>query len=728
MGRRRYAVARQTEVTIHMKLRELTARTLVGALGRIGYKATTSRQITIGEQFPEVPISSYVNFQKAYQGHPWVYACVRALADNGAQASLGMFRRRTQGSLELREPIPDHPLSRLFRHPNTAMQLSAFDLKKNMFGFLELSGNSYWFIERNAKTKMVVGLIPLRPDRVEIVPNKMGMIIGYLYTVDGEAYQLQARDVVHIRLWNPYNDYYGQSTLRTAWSTFTSDMFARQYDINFYKKGARPGGALSYDQMLTTDDYERLREEWKKAHQGVDNAHRVAILERGAKWQALGISQKDMDFMEGRKMNREEIAGIFGVPPVMINSYEHANYNTAKTQAQLFWRYTMMPKMTMITDELNENITKLMGPVGSATINDDMFVGWDLSQVAAHQDERREQTVNDTHMVNNGIMTRNEVRATFWNLPPVEGGDVLYRPAGQVPVAEEVPEDEPAPEEPEEEEAEEAVDEPKRIVAGRDGRKEYRLSEWKGFIVRSDFYETRFRGFIARLFADQKKEIIRNLFHRIERGAKDAPRNEMDLESILFNLNEARDFTADASTGLYKSIIKTGGDRGMELAHIGSMFDMDNPRAQRLLEERTNRIKDINDTTWEDVKKDLLIGMKEGDNIRQMADRVERVMGAAAPRKYTIARTEVIGSLNGSMLAGFREAGEVVEQKEWLAAGDESTRESHFELDGERVGLHQPFGAQSSSFTPPPIMYPGDPGGAPNEIINCRCSMLPVLA
>ena len=103
----------------------------------------------------------------------------------------------------------------------------------------------------------------------------------------------------------------------------------------------------------------------------------------------------------------------------------------------------------------------------------------------------------------------------------------------------------------------------------------------------------------------------------------------------------------------------------------------------------------------------------------------ERVLGVSNPRKYNIARTETIGSLNGGRLLGFEESG--VEMKEWLSAEDEVVRESHAELEGEKVPLNGTFGAQSASFEPPNLRFPGDPGGSPHEIINCRCTMLPVL-
>ena len=97
-------------------------------------------------------------------------------------------------------------------------------------------------------------------------------------------------------------------------------------------------------------------------------------------------------------------------------------------------------------------------------------------------------------------------------------------------------------------------------------------------------------------------------------------------------------------------------------------------------------------------------------------------------RAERIARTEVVGALNEGKVEGYRSTG-LIEKKEWLATMDDRTRGndprdpfSHIAADGEVVNLDEPFVRTGES-----LQFPGDPAGSPANIINCRCTVLPVL-
>lgn len=76
-----------------------------------------------------------------------------------------------------------------------------------------------------------------------------------------------------------------------------------------------------------------------------------------------------------------------------------------------------------------------------------------------------------------------------------------------------------------------------------------------------------------------------------------------------------------------------------------------------------------------------------------------------------------IGALNAGRTDAFRafaeETGEELERV-WLATEDSRTRETHRLADGQRVGMDQPFVVGGF-----PLMFPGDPAGPPQEVINC---------
>lgn len=696
-----------------------------------GKFAVMLQQVAGGSDTVLAPLAEYGEYQIAYQVHPWVYACTRVIATNGASAQLQAYERKmfTQGSggnkIEIKQAIPEHPMTQLLRHPNEAMALSRYDLLNLTLGYLELTGNAYWYLQRG-KTGMAEQIIPLRPDRVTPVPDKNRFVEGYIYRVDGAQLGLKAADVVHVKYFNPYNDYLGQPTLGAARTTLNEDVLAQRYNSAFLRNGSRPGGAISYDQQLTEEDYKRTREQWEKAHRGADNAHRVAIFERGAKWEALGISQKDSDFIAGRKLNREMIAGVFGVPPVLINSYEHANYNTAKTQTQVFWRITMQPKLVLIAEALTSQRNKFMGQVQAATSSMDWFMDWDTSQVWAIMEELRDGVESTVKLVNNGLYNHNEARADFYNKPPVDGGEHYFRPSGQTLLEDVSPGPADAGDSEEEEEPDDDAgdDDKGRIVVTREGSVEQREDEWKATIVQTEVLEKAFAKLYRAILSDQQKTVIANL-HAFDRdtGAKRVPRDELEVESILFRLEAATELTDDVSVPLYERIMAEGGARGASLARLGFNLDMDNPTAQAMLRDMRQKFsKSVSNTTWTSLKNDLIVGMKEGDGIVALAGRVGNVMGTRRVDSLQIARTEVIGAYNGGLVEVWNQS-ETVTGKGWLTAGDEHVRESHEDLDGEVRSLNGSFEVYEGAA----LRYPGDPAGAASEIINCRCSLTPAM-
>ena len=155
---------------------------------------------------------------------------------------------------------------------------------------------------------------------------------------------------------------------------------------------------------------------------------------------------------------------------------------------------------------------------------------------------------------------------------------------------------------------------------------------------------------------------------------------------------------------------------------VGIGFDVKSPDAMRFLEQRTQRFAlQVNETTWDSLRTSLVEGMDAGESIDDLAKRVEAVMGdRISSNAQTIARTETIGALNGGSQIAWEQSG-VVAGKEWVAALDERTRDTHIAAHGQRVKLNDDFSVGGGSGP-----QPGQIGIA-EEDINCRCSAVPIL-
>ena len=136
----------------------------------------------------------------------------------------------------------------------------------------------------------------------------------------------------------------------------------------------------------------------------------------------------------------------------------------------------------------------------------------------------------------------------------------------------------------------------------------------------------------------------------------------------------------------------------------------------------------ISDTLIDNMRESLLEGVKAGERIADLRDRINTVLIDEAPwRLQRIVRTETISGLNAGSFEGYKIMD--VPKKEWLTARDPNVRGneeddefSHVEADGQVVGVEEPFIVGGEE-----LMYPGDPDGSAGNIIRCRCTTAPVI-
>lgn len=136
------------------------------------------------------------------------------------------------------------------------------------------------------------------------------------------------------------------------------------------------------------------------------------------------------------------------------------------------------------------------------------------------------------------------------------------------------------------------------------------------------------------------------------------------------------------------------------------------------LEMIRRRITSVAETTREQIVNQIAKGQQAGEGVDQIAKRIAGNVGIISrQRGALIARTETHGAANYGADGAARATGLTL-RKEWVAAEDERTRESHSEANGQIVDMDQPFDVGNER-----LMYPGDPAGSAGNIINCRCAV-----
>lgn len=154
--------------------------------------------------------------------------------------------------------------------------------------------------------------------------------------------------------------------------------------------------------------------------------------------------------------------------------------------------------------------------------------------------------------------------------------------------------------------------------------------------------------------------------------------------------------------------------------------DLRHPAAENHIQQANNRLRGIGTSLWENTRDEIVTGVQQGESIPQISARIQNELEVSTRRATTIARTEVISASNAGALAQMESLAPEVKPvaKTWLATEDSRTRPTHRAADGQNViGLDTNFTVGGAS-----LEFPGDPHGPPQEIINCRCTILWITA
>ena len=262
-----------------------------------------------------------------------VYACVRILAETIASLPLHTFRYTDRG----KEKALEHPLYYLLHNePNSEM--TSFAFRETLMSHLLLWGNAYAQIIRDGRGQ-ILSLYPLLPDKMTVDRAESGDIV-YQYRTDRGVYLLRRDEVLHIPGLG-FDGLIGYSPIAMAKNAIGMAIATEEYGASFFANGANPGGVLEHPGVVK--DPKRVRESWNAVYQGSSNAHRVAVLEEGMKFQAIGIPPEQAQFLETRKFQINEIARIFRVPPHMLADLEKSSFSNIEQQSLEFVKYTLDP-------------------------------------------------------------------------------------------------------------------------------------------------------------------------------------------------------------------------------------------------------------------------------------------------------------------------------------------------------------------------------------------------
>ena len=675
--------------------------------------------VMLGSNAQTAAVIDQEAYLKAYEIVLWVNVCVSRIARATASVPLQLF------DVKKEEEITDHPLLTALREVNPEENWSW--LCGGTIGYRLLSGNAYWRLGMMGGKP--ASMMNLRPDRVKPKATSKG-IVGWTHTVGNSEEFIPAEEVVHFKRWSPTQDILGAAALRPAELSINADTQVRNFNYSFMKNGAIPSVALVANSQLSPDQATKIAAAWEAKYGGSGNANKVAVLGSDIRLEKLGDpgGRAEGSYITLAKLMREEILAAFGVPPAVAGLWEFSSVlANAKEQRQQFWRDRI----------LDDEIVDLLGVLNERFVpkykdSRTLELRADESQVTALQEDRTALYARLTAATGGPWMLPNEARQ--------EAGldeSPLLEYAVPTPTA-------AATGEPDldDEASEENVPAPAKQTTPPKLLRTSPVAQVRGSLVGefgSDAHKAHFAGFLSRttpqimamagtvggLNVSLLAETIANLEKygaQIGLGLTVPDfRQKAIIEDVLFDLDEAGNVYVKGLMPHATEAFESGAERG--LAELGGgTWSMDRPEARAWIANKDFVLRTLPKTIYKELRAILSASTQQGLTVQEVVTQVQALEpGYKTWMAQRVARTEVISANNAGSFDSYKANG--VEMKEWSTAEDEDVRDSHIEVHGDVVPLNEPFLVGSSE-----MMHPGDPNGGPEEIINCRCAVVPVVS
>ncbi len=315
------------------------------------------------------------------------------------------------------EEVVSHNFLDLLKNVNPL--INRFDLWEITQIWLELTGNAYWYIYKD-QMGVPLQIWPLPPQFIRIVVSPEKIVAGYVFQRAVQKVPFDEEEIIHFKFGNPNGTLYGTGPLSAIMETNQTDQEIRRFETTLMKNMGRPEGVLETAVTIPEESFKRLKEEWRNNYAGTNKVGKTIILENGLTYKPITFTPREMNYVVGRKMNREEIAAAFGVPMSKLTT-EAVNLANAYVGEHQYMQDTIEPRLRRLEEKINEKLMPMY--------DENLFIGYDEVIPSDKEFTLRERTSN----LGSYVTTVNEEREVMGK-DPVDWGDIPLAPAGIAPL------------------------------------------------------------------------------------------------------------------------------------------------------------------------------------------------------------------------------------------------------------------------------------------------------
>lgn len=332
---------------------------------------------------------------------PAVWACITLIADTISQLPLDLYKRTGRR----KELITDHPIVPLLSglaNPRMGTSRWINTQQGHVLGW----GNGYAEIQISNRGEPIA-IWPLLPDRT--APDTTWLdergAMRYLVTVEGKQHSVPSDRIIHIKGFS-WDGILGLSPISQARHAIGLGLAMEEFGSKFFSNDAKSGGFLLHPGKLSPRAKENIRDSLTEAGGGLEDAHRIKILEEGMKYIPTTINPEDSQFLESREFQIAEIARMFRVPLVLINSHQKDTaWGTGIEQLMIgFVQWTIGPWVKCWEEELNRKL------LTEEERDNGFFIKFNLNAILRGDMAARASFYEKALDPEKGWMTRDEVR------------------------------------------------------------------------------------------------------------------------------------------------------------------------------------------------------------------------------------------------------------------------------------------------------------------------------
>ncbi|HEY9413597.1 MAG TPA: phage portal protein [Pseudonocardia sp.] len=351
-------------------------------------------------------------YAQLWKTQPQIRTVVSFLARNVAQLGLHVFKRVSDLD---RVRVTEHPLAVLLGRPNPFT--TPYRFTEALVSDLAIYDNALLLKVRLPDQPMSL----LRLDPSQVIPLGTNPFTPTSYQLGQQTFAPD--NIIHFRGYSPLDARWGVSPMETLRQLLAEEYQASLYREQLWRNGARASGYLERPieaPEWSTAGKERFRAQWQAQYSGDGSrAGGTPILEDGMKYVPASTSPRDAQYIESRKLTREEVAAAYHIPPPMVGILDHATYSNITEQHKNLYQDTLGPWLSMIQQELALQLLPEFPGAG------DLYVEFNLQEKLRGSFE--EQAAQLQTAVGGPYMSRNEARAKL-NLPQLDGADELVVP------------------------------------------------------------------------------------------------------------------------------------------------------------------------------------------------------------------------------------------------------------------------------------------------------------